>query len=79
MPEDRAAATDLPHGTFADGQAEPDRFAADERVGAFSDGEAQPLGNEEAGRFSEGVEQRADAEPEKHVEGRFSDESPEPS
>jgi hypothetical protein len=79
MPEDRTVATDLPHGTFAQGQAEPNRFPADERVGAFSDGEAQRLGNEEAGRFSEGVEQRADADREKHVKGRFSDESPEPS
>jgi hypothetical protein len=79
MPKDRTAATDLPHGTFAEGQAEPDCFPDDERVGAFSDGEAPPLGNEEAGRFSEGVEQRPDADPEKHVEGRFSDESPKPS
>jgi hypothetical protein len=79
MPEDRAAATNRPHGTFAEGQAEPDRFPDDERVGGFSDGEAKPVGDQEAARFSEGVEQLDDADPEKHAEGRFSDESPERS
>jgi 3-hydroxyisobutyrate dehydrogenase len=39
MPEQRPNATDLPCGTFAEGQAEPDRFPDDARVGRFSDKE----------------------------------------
>jgi 3-hydroxyisobutyrate dehydrogenase len=69
---------DLPRGSFADGQADPDEFPEDARLGRFGDGEAPPIGDEEAGRFSEGVEARGDDEPEKHVEGTFGDEeSPE--
>jgi 3-hydroxyisobutyrate dehydrogenase len=72
-PED---ATHLPRGGFAEGQADPDDFPEDARLGRFSDGEAPPIGDEEAGRFSEGVEALGDDEPEKHVEGSFGDEEP---
>ena len=37
------SAHDLPHGTFADGQADPARYPDDTRSGHFSDGEAQPV------------------------------------
>jgi hypothetical protein len=76
MSEEHTDINELPHGTFAEGQAEPDCYADDERIGSFSDGEAKPLDDEEPGRFSEGMEQLGDDDPEKHVEGRFSDESP---
>jgi len=68
MPEEHS------HGTFADGLAEPERHPEDEHVGAFSDGQApSPDHDGEEGRFSEGVEQLGDADPEKHVEGSFGD------
>jgi hypothetical protein len=41
MSEQRADATDLPHGSFAEGQADPDDNPEDERLGRFSDGQAQ--------------------------------------
>jgi hypothetical protein len=75
----RPDATDLARGSFADGQSDADRFPYDARLGRFSDGEAEPLLDAEAGRFSEGQEVLGEADPEKHVEGRFSDESPGPS
>lgn len=43
-----ARADDLPHGTFAEGQADPTRYRDDNRSGHFSDGEAQPVADEEA-------------------------------
>jgi hypothetical protein len=76
MTEERTDTTELPHGTFAEGEAEPDCYHDDERIGSFSDGEAKPQHDEEPGRFSEGMEQLGDDDPERHVEGRFSDESP---
>jgi hypothetical protein len=74
MSEPLQDARDLPRGSFAEGQADPDDFPNDARLGRFSDGEAAPIGDEEAGRFSEGVEALGDADPEKHVEGSFGDE-----
>jgi hypothetical protein len=71
--ETRTSADDLPHGTFAEGQADPTRYPDDTRSGHFSDGEAHPVSDEEAGRFSEGVEELGDADPEKHGEGTFAD------
>lgn len=68
-----ARADDLPHGTFAEGQADPTRYRDDNRSGHFSDGEAQPVADEEAGRFSEGVEELGGADHERHVEGTFAD------
>jgi hypothetical protein len=79
MTEHRADTTHFHYGSFAEGQAEPDRFPADERVGSFGDGEAEPIAGHDPGRFSEGLEELDDADPEKHVEGRFSDEWPEHS
>jgi 3-hydroxyisobutyrate dehydrogenase len=76
MLDPRPEATDLARGSFADGQSDAERFPYDARLGRFSDGEAEPLDSDEAGRFSEGVEERGEADPEKHIEGRFSDESP---
>jgi 3-hydroxyisobutyrate dehydrogenase len=67
---------DVPHGSFAEGQAVPDDFPQDARLGRFSDGEAPPIADEEAGRFSEGMEVLGDDDPEKHVEGSFGDEAP---
>jgi hypothetical protein len=73
MSEQGADATDLLHGSFAEGQADPNDNPEDERLGRFSDGQAPPIGDDEAGRFSEGVEALDDDDPEKHAEGRFSD------
>ena len=71
--EHHASPDGLPRGTFAEGQADPNRYRDDARSGHFSDGEAQPVADEDAGRFSEGVEELGDADPEKHVEGTFAD------
>jgi 3-hydroxyisobutyrate dehydrogenase len=79
MPEPLQDTSDLPRGSFAEGQADPDNFPQDARLGRFSDGEAPPIADEEAGRFSEGVEALGDDDPEKHVEGSFGDESPGPA
>jgi 3-hydroxyisobutyrate dehydrogenase len=79
MPELLQCAPDLPRGSFAEGQADPDDFLLDGRLGRFSDGEAHPIADEEPGRFSEGVEALGDDDPEKHVEGSFGDESPGPA
>jgi 3-hydroxyisobutyrate dehydrogenase len=79
MPQPHQETGDLPRGSFAEGQADPDDFPEDARLGRFSDGEASPIADEEAGRFSEGVEVLGDDDPEKHVEGGFGDESPGPA
>lgn len=73
MSDQHADATDLPHGSYAEGQADPDDHPEDACFGRFSDGQAHPIGDEDAGRFSEGVEALDDTDPEKHAEGRFSD------
>jgi 3-hydroxyisobutyrate dehydrogenase len=78
MLDPRPDATDLPRGSFADGQSDADRFPYDARLGRFSDGEAEPLLDAEARRFSEGQEELGETDPEKHIEGGFSDESPGP-
>jgi 3-hydroxyisobutyrate dehydrogenase len=79
MPEPLHDARDLPRGSFANGQADPDHFPKDARLGRFSDGEAPPIADEQAGRFSEGVEVLGDDDPEKRGEGSFGDESPGPA
>jgi hypothetical protein len=79
MLDPRPDTTDLPRGSFADGGSDADRFPYDARLGRFSDGEAEPLHDAEAGRFSAGQEELGAADPEKHIEGRFSDESPDDS
>jgi 3-hydroxyisobutyrate dehydrogenase len=79
MPEPLQDARDLPRGSFAEGQADPDDFPQDARLGRFSDGEAPPIADEEAGRFSAGMELLGDDDPEKHAQGSFGDEEPGPA
>jgi hypothetical protein len=60
---------------FAEGQADPEAFPEDERVGRFSEGQEE-LGDEDPeklhkGRFSEGQEELGEEDPEKHIQGRF--------
>jgi hypothetical protein len=75
MPDQtHANADDVARGTFADGQADPTRYRDAAGPGRFSDGEAEPIADEEAGRFSEGMEALGDTDPEKHVEGSFAEE-----
>jgi hypothetical protein len=49
---------DVPNATFAEGQADPDRYRDDARPG----------------RFSDGMEALGDDDPEKHALGSFADE-----
>jgi hypothetical protein len=79
MPEDpkKTADPEQPEGGFAEGQASPEAFPEDERVGRFSEGqeelgEADPEKHLE-GRFSDGQEELGDEDPEKHIQGRFSE------
>ena len=69
----RTSAHDLPDGTFAEGQADPDRYRDDTCVGHFSDGETELVADDKVGRFSEGVEELGGEDPEKHVDGTFAD------
>jgi hypothetical protein len=60
---------------FAEGQADPEEFPLDEKVGRFSKGQEE-LGEDDPekhvkGRFSEGQEELGDEDPEKHIQGRF--------
>jgi hypothetical protein len=60
---------------FAEGQADPEAFPQDEKVGRFSKGQ-EDLGAEDPekhhkGRFSEGQEELGEEDPEKHIQGRF--------
>jgi hypothetical protein len=72
---------------FAEGEASPETYPDEERVGRFSEGEEE-LGEadpekQHRGRFSEGEEELGEADPEKHVERRFSEgvdhQPPEPT
>jgi hypothetical protein len=54
--------SDLPRGTFAEGQADPERYPEDRRIGRFSDGQSQLTGELVVGRFSAGVERHRGAE-----------------
>jgi len=61
--------------SFAEGEARPDEYAGEERVGDFAEGQEDREGvdeDEHIGRFSEGEEVLGEEDPEKHVEGRFS-------
>jgi hypothetical protein len=63
------------HPGFAEGQADPEAFPEDERLGRFSEGQ-EDLGDEDPeklhrGRFSEGQEVLGEEDPEKHIQGRF--------
>ena len=57
---------------FAEGQADPEEFPEEERVGRFSEGQEE-LDDDEVhkGRFSEGQEELGEDDPEKHYQGRF--------
>ena len=69
-----SAGDDVPHGTFAEGLADPGHYDDDARPGRFSDGQTAPAGDLEAGRFSAGMEALDDTDPEKHAHGSFADE-----
>lgn len=60
---------------FAKGQADPEAFPEDERVGRFSEGQEE-IGEEDPekhrkGRFSVGQEEIGEEDPQKHIQGRF--------
>jgi hypothetical protein len=62
---------------FAEGEADPEAFPEEERIGRFSEGQEE-LGEEDPekhhkGRFSEGQEELGEEDPEKHIQGRFSE------
>ena len=66
------------HGTFAEGEADPEEHPEDEHVGTFAEGEADPKGHpedEHVGTFAEGEELLDEDEPEKHREGSWGDEN----
>ena len=67
---------DAPHGTFAEGQADSGRYSDDARAGSFGDGQAAPPLDLEPGRFSVGMEELGDDDPEKRAIGSFGDEEP---
>jgi hypothetical protein len=57
---------------FAEGQANPEEFPEDERVGRFSEGQEELADDGlHKGRFSEGQEELGEEDPEKHYGGRF--------
>ena len=61
--------------SFAEGEARPDEYSGEDRVGRFSEGEEAldaTREQEHVGRFSEGEEVLGEEDPEKHVEGSFS-------
>ena len=70
-PADREA----PGPGFAEGEAAPEAYPEDDRVGRFSEGQEE-LGEEDSekhreGRFSEGQEELGEEDPEKHIKGSF--------
>jgi hypothetical protein len=63
------------HGSFAEGEADPDDYPDEEHVGHFSEGQESEHSDEgHVGRFSEGEEALGEDDPEKHREGSFGDE-----
>ena len=71
-PDHTADPEQPPEPGFAGGQADPEEFPEDERVGKFSEGQEELAdGDTEKGRFSEGQEELGEDDPEKHVEGQF--------
>jgi hypothetical protein len=67
---------DAPYGTFAEGQADPGRYSDDDRAGSFGDGQAALPVDLDPGRFSAGMEELGDDDPEKRAIGSFGDEEP---
>jgi hypothetical protein len=50
--------TPIHHGTFAEGEAHPDTYAGEDRVGSFAEGEAHPdahMDEGHVGSFAEGT------------------------
>jgi hypothetical protein len=87
-PTEHPAKPEQPHDEgFAEGEASPETYPDEERVGRFSEGEEElPEDTAEKvhrGRFSEGEEELGEDDPEKHVERRFSEgldhQPPEPT
>jgi hypothetical protein len=75
-PLEHPAKPEQPEDGFAEGEATPEVFPEDERVGRFSEGEEllpDSAEKHQHGRFSEGQEELPEADPEKHVERRFSE------
>lgn len=71
-PDHNADPEQPPEEGFAEGQADPEEFPEDERVGKFSEGQEELADDDtEKGRFSEGQEELGEDDPEKHVEGQF--------
>ena len=61
---------------FAEGEASPETYPDEERLGRFSEGEEElpeSAEKQHRGRFSEGEEELGEDDPEKHVERRFSE------
>jgi hypothetical protein len=61
---------DAPYGTFAEGHADPGRYSDDDRAGSFGDGQAGLPAELEPGRFSVGMEELGEDDPEKG-DGQF--------
>jgi hypothetical protein len=60
---------------FAEGEASPETYPDEERVGRFSEGEEElpeSAEKEHRGRFSEGEEELGEDDPDNHVAGRYS-------
>ena len=75
-PLEHPASPEQPRDGFAEGEATPEVFPEDERVGRFSEGEELLPDTPEKhhhGRFSEGQEELPEVDPEKHEERRFSE------
>ena len=64
-------------GSFADGQATPDRYSEDRQIGGFAEGEADPAGyrdEDRVGTFAGGSARPA-AYPTDRYEGTFAQEA----
>jgi hypothetical protein len=58
------------HGSFAEGESDPDQYPEDKNVGDFGEGQESEH-DEHVGTFAEG---EAEDDPEEHREGSFGDE-----
>ena len=74
---DRPAGPEQPVDGFAEGEASPEVFPEDEKVGRFSEGQEElpeeDFEKQHHGRFSEGQEELPEEDPQKHEERRFSE------
>ncbi len=72
---ERPADPEQTRESFAEGEADPDKYPDEDHVGRFSEGEEVLPDSPEKqhrGRFSEGQEELGEEDPEKHIQGRFS-------